>query len=152
MIVVQIDYDNIDRIWPFIEGFMDATAAETNGRFTTASLKANIPFRGQQLWVAVDEVTDKPYGAVITEVFRYPATTALNIAFAGGVDFKLWVGPLLEECQKFGKLHGCSKFEICGRPAWGKILKFMGCKPEYTLFTWDIGSGPLNITDEVTND
>lgn len=150
--MLLIDPDKIDDVWGYIENYLKQAVEHTGGRFFIEDIKANIPHRRQQLWIAYEEDEDKIYGAVISEVQDYPRLRVLSIAYAGGIEFHKWLPNLLESCQEFGKLHKCKSFEIYGRNGWGKMLEHIGAKKECSLFTWEIGSGENNVVEKENNE
>ncbi len=88
MQVSRVDTKDIETMWPFIEGYMKRAAKYTYGRFEAEDIKEGLLTKPQQLWIAFDDT--KIYGAVVTEVTKYPRMTALTVHFLAGIDFESW--------------------------------------------------------------
>ena len=132
MKVSRVDTKDIERMWPFIEGYMKKAAKYTYGRFEAEDIKEGLLKNPQQLWVAFND--KKIYGAVVTEVTKYPRMTALTVHFLAGIDFESWKDPMLKLVQQFGKDNGCTLIDSYGRPGWEKVWANYGYTKRFIFY------------------
>lgn len=132
MQVSRVDTKDIETMWPFIEGYMKRAAKYTYGRFEAEDIKEGLLKNPQQLWVAFDD--KKIYGAVVTEVTKYPRMTALTVHFLAGIDFESWKDPMLKLVQQFGKDNGCKLIDSYGRPGWEKVWANYGYTKRFIFY------------------
>lgn len=132
MQVSRVDTKDIETMWPFIEGYMKRAAKYTYGRFEAEDIKEGLLKNPQQLWVAFDD--KKIYGAVVTEVTKYPRMTALTVHFLAGIDFESWKDPMLKLVQQFGKDNGCKLIDSYGRPGWEKVWVNYGYTKRFIFY------------------
>ncbi len=132
MQVSRVDTKDIETMWPFIEGYMKRAAKYTYGRFEAEDIKEGLLKNPQQLWVAFND--KKIYGAVVTEVTKYPRMTALTVHFLAGIDFESWKDPMLKLVQQFGKDNGCKLIDSYGRPGWEKVWANYGYTKRFIFY------------------
>ena len=132
MQVSIVDTKDIETMWPFIEGYMKRAAKYTYGRFEAEDIKEGLLKNPQQLWVAFDD--KKIYGAVVTEVTKYPRMTALTVHFLAGIEFESWKEPMLKLVQQFGKDNGCKLIDSYGRPGWEKVWANYGYTKRFIFY------------------
>lgn len=134
MQVSLVPHTHIEMIWPKIESFMKGAADYTYGRFTVNDIKKDLLEKenSQQLWIAFN--SDDFYGAVITELWKYPQTKALIMHFTGGKKLLKWKQPMLEILQKFARDNGCEIIESYGRAGWEKVFKNDGYKQRFIFY------------------
>jgi len=132
MQVSIVDTKDIERIWPFIEGYMKRAAKYTYGRFEAEDIKEGLLKQPQQLWIAFDD--KKIYGAVVTEVIKYPRMTALTAHFLAGIQFETWKEPMLKIVQQFGKDNGCKLIDSYGRPGWERVWANYGYTKRFIFY------------------
>jgi hypothetical protein len=132
MQVSIVDTKDIETMWPFIEGYMKRAAKYTYGRFEAEDIKEGLLKQPQQLWIAFDNT--KIYGAVVTEVIKYPRMTALTVHFLAGVDFETWKEPMLKLVQQFGKDNGCKLIDSYGRPGWERVWANYGYTKRFIFY------------------
>ena len=132
MQVSIVDTKDIESIWPYIEGYMKRAAKYTYGRFEAEDIKEGLLKQPQQLWIAFDDT--KIYGAVVTEVTKYPRMTALTVHFLAGVEFETWKDPMLKLVQQFGKDNGCKLIDSYGRPGWERVWANYGYTKRFIFY------------------
>ena len=132
MQVSIVDTKDIETMWPFIEGYMKRAAKYTYGRFEAEDIKEGLLKNPQQLWVAFND--KKIYGAVVTEVTKYPRMTALTVHFLAGDDFESWKDPMLKLVQQFGKDNGCKLIDSYGRPGWERVWANYGYTKRFIFY------------------
>lgn len=132
MKVSRVYTKDIETMWPFIEGYMKKAAKYTYGRFEAEDIKEGLLKNPQQLWVAFND--KKIYGAVVTEVTKYPRMTALTVHFLAGIDFESWKDPMLKLVQQFGKDNGCKLIDSYGRPGWEKVWANYGYTKRFIFY------------------
>ena len=84
-------------------------------------LCAAVMMGNTQLWVAFED--EKVWGAVTTEVTRYPAKTMLSMHFLGGERFDDWYVDMLKNLSRYAKDAGCDGLEGVARFGFWKWLK-----------------------------
>jgi hypothetical protein len=132
MQVSIVDTKDIESVWPFIEGYMKRAAKYTYGRFEAEDIKDGLLKEPQQLWIAFDD--DKIYGAVVTEITKYPRMTALTVHFLAGIKFETWKDPMLKLVQQFGKDNGCKLIDSYGRPGWERVWANYGYTKRFIFY------------------
>ena len=132
MQVSIVDTKDIETMWPLIEGYMKQAAKYTYGRFEAEDIKNGLLKQPQQLWIAFDD--KKIYGAVVTEVTKYPRMTALTVHFLAGIEFESWKEPMLRLVQQFGKDNGCKLIDSYGRPGWEKVWANYGYTKRFIFY------------------
>ena len=132
MKVSRVYTKDIEAMWPFIEGYMKKAAKYTYGRFEAEDIKEGLLKNPQQLWVAFND--KKIYGAVVTEVTKYPRMTALTVHFLAGIEFESWKEPMLKLVQQFGKDNGCKLIDSYGRPGWEKVWANYGYTKRFIFY------------------
>ena len=132
MQVSIVDTKDIETMWPFIEGYMKRAAKYTYGRFEAEDIKEGLLKQPQQLWIAFDD--KKIYGAVVTEVTKYPRMTALTVHFLAGIEFETWKDPMLKLVQQFGKNNGCKLIDSYGRPGWERVWANYGYTKRFIFY------------------
>lgn len=132
MQVSQVEKEHIESIWPFIEGYMKRAAKYTYGRFEAEDIKEDLLKRPQQLWIAFDDT--KIYGAVITEITKYPRMKVVTVHFLAGIKFETWKDPMLKLVQEFGKHNDCKLIDSYGRPGWERIWAKYGYTKRFTFY------------------
>ncbi len=132
MKVSRVYTKDIETMWPFIEGYMKKAAKYTYGRFEAEDIKEGLLKNPQQLWVAFND--KKIYGAVVTEVTKYPRMTALTVHFLAGIEFESWKDPMLKLVQQFGKDNGCKLIDSFGRPGWEKVWANYGYTKRFIFY------------------
>jgi hypothetical protein len=132
MQVSIVDTKDIETMWPLIEGYMKQAAKYTYGRFEAEDIKNGLLKQPQQLWIAFDD--KKIYGAVVTEVTKYPRMTALTVHFLAGIEFESWKESMLRLVQQFGKDNGCKLIDSYGRPGWEKVWANYGYTKRFIFY------------------
>ena len=138
MNVSLVPKENIEELWPSIEGYMARAAEYTYGRTVVADIKYNLLNKDQQLWVAFDD-EGEVYGAVVTEVQYYPQMTTLVAHYLGGKKFKLWKAEMLHIVQRFARSNHCKVIESYGRTGWEKVWKDYGYVPRFVFYELPVG-------------
>lgn len=124
--------EDIDIIFPFIKDYLISAAEYTNGRYTIDDIYKDLTNLNKQLWIAYEG--SKIYGAVVTEIFKYPQKKVLLLHFTGGVEFDRWHKAILDTLKLFASSELCSAIEFCGRSGWTRLFKQDGYKPIFTFY------------------
>lgn len=132
MIVSLVKKDDIELFYPAIYDYMNKCAVYTNGRFDANDIKDHLLEHDQQLWIAYED--NFIYGAVVTEITKYPKFNALTMHFTGGIKLPKWKQAMLSTLQRFARDAGCKVIESHGRTGWGKVFKHDGYKPLLTFY------------------
>lgn len=122
----------VDSVWGEVEGYMEKAAEHSYGRYTSDAIKDVVLGGGSHLWIAYDDT--RVYGAVVTQIVRYPGITALALHFIGGIEGLKWKTPMLLMLQRFARDHNCGVIESIGRVGWLKIFEPEGATHKNVFF------------------
>ena len=134
IVTTYVPLEYIEVVWPKIEGYLKGAADYTYGRFTVADIKNSLLTTDQQLWIAYDDETEEPYGAVVTQILTYPRIKSLVMHFTGGIELPKWKTPMLAMLQEFARNNGCAVIESYGRDGWEKVFKDDGFKKRFMFY------------------
>lgn len=133
-----IPAEHIDAIWSKVEDYLKGAADYTFGRYTIDDIYDGLLTKPQHLWIAFEN--EEVYGAVVTEVFKYPQLKALVMHFTGGIDLPKWKDPMLKLLQQYARDHRCDIIESYGRRGWGNVFKNDGYKERFTFYELPVGN------------
>ena len=139
MKVSLFPYEEVEKLWPRVEPYMEGAAEYTYGRFTADDILDQILHYDHTLWAAYDEQCIR--GATVTSIIHYPRTKSLAMVFEGGIDIKEWADPMVAVLRKWAKDNGCDDIECTGRPGWAKIFKNNGHKILWHTFNLPLDTG-----------
>ena len=120
MQISLVPVEHIESVWHSVEVYMADAAVHSYGRYTSDDIKDVVLDGSRHLWVAFDDAYI--YGAVVTQIVKYPRINALAFHFIGGVEGLTWKTPMLLMLQKFARDHNCGVIESIGRAGWLKIF------------------------------
>ena len=123
MKVIAVLEEDIMKVWPQIEGYIEEAASYTNGRYTADDVR-ELLYKGRVLWIAFDESGIK--GAVVTCLNQYPRKRYLHLEFCGGTDGYTWKSDMLRTLQSWARDTECDGIEGGGRPGWERIFRLDG--------------------------
>jgi hypothetical protein len=121
MKISLVPLEHASTAWNQARHWLEPAIERCNGRWTMEHLCAAVMMGNTQLWVAFDD--DKVWGAVTTEVTRYPARTMLSMHFLGGERFDDWYVDMLKNLSRYAKDVGCDGLEGVARFGFWKWLK-----------------------------
>lgn len=142
MQITMVPYEEVERVWPSIEPYMDGAAEYTHGRFTADDILEQVLHYDHILWLAYENEIIK--GAVVTSILNYPRAKTLSMVFTGGINLDEWKEPMLDVLRRWAKDNECDSIESTGRPGWAKVFKADGHVPlwhTYELPIENIGEG-----------
>lgn len=123
MKVIAVLEDDIIKVWPEVEGYMEAAASYTNGKYTADDILETL-FKGRVLWIAFDDSGIK--GAVVTCLNQYPRKRYLCMEFCAGDEGYTWKSDMLRTLQSWARDTECDGIEGLGRPGWERIFRMDG--------------------------
>lgn len=122
--------DNIELVWPAIEGYIHSAFTKHEGDDSEESVIALLSRNEAQLWVAHNGAGIK--GAAITRIATVSNGRKICFCMAcGGVDFQEWEHTL-GDIERFARVNHCNAVRITGRPGW-KVYKKRGYKEPFVL-------------------
>ena len=124
--------EHYELVWNKISDYMEGAAKYTHGRYSAQDIKEGLYKNSWQLWIAYDD--NKIYGAVITEVIKYPRLNALIMHFTGGIKLKLWKDDMLSLLRGFASANQCKTIESHGRVGWKKVFENDGFKSKFMFY------------------
>jgi hypothetical protein len=116
-----------------VERFLAPAIELTHGRDDMTSIWRSLMLQQAQLWMAFDDETDKPKGALVTRVEMYPLKKMMNYLYIGGNDLKEWHKDMLAAVEKFARAEGCRGMELVGRRGWDRFLKESGWEAKHII-------------------
>ena len=133
--LVQIPKDNIDVVWKHCENMIADALARSNGYANASHFKQWIKDNKMQIWFLWDseqDVQDRMYGVVVTEIIQRPLQRCLNIKIMTGKHRQKWQH-LIKNIEKFAWQNQCDLLELVARPGWKRVLKPFGYKESHVL-------------------
>lgn len=129
-------------VWEDIGVLIDRAIIQTGGRFVLDDVYELVLSGAHQLWVAVDEDSEKIVGAVTSQVTVYPQTKKLILHMVGGDQLRLWKRQMLDLLHRWAVDNGCSGVEFWGREGWAKVLAEDGYVRSYVMYEYDLPVEP----------
>lgn len=111
----------MDRVWPFVSGWVDAALMESHSPVELGAIRGKIASRDMQLWGV--RAGSETVGAVVTEIYG----TTCAIPYVAGKGLSDWLH-LLIVIEAWAKRNGCTRLEGNGRVGWERALKRDGWK------------------------
>ena len=133
--LVPIPKENINSVWHHCKGLIANALARSNGYANENHFKEWIKENKMQLWFLWDseqDVQDRMYGVVITEVIQRPLQRCLNIKIMTGKHRNKWQH-LIKHIEEFAWQNNCDLLELVARPGWKRVLKPFGYKESHVL-------------------
>ena len=140
MIVLKIEPQYIDVLWPYVEPLLKKPMERTLDEITLNDVKDWLKTNLQQLWLGVNEEKEEIVLAFTTQVHVYPKQSHLRIHLTGAKDHTInnWIDSWIEPVETYCKQNGIRYIETGGRDGWTKILKDKGYKKYYTVLAKEI--------------
>ena len=135
MKITAIHPDDYQFVWADIKEYMEGAAKYTHGRYTVDDIYNELCKGNQQLWLAYD---DKVYGAVVTELMRYPRKKTLIMHFTGGIELPKWKNEMLSVLRSFAKDNECDCIESYGRKGWAKVFENDGFSSKFMFYELEV--------------
>jgi len=133
--LVLIPKQNISIVWKQCEGMIADAMARSNNYANASHFKKWISEGKMQLWFLWDkdqDIPDRLYGIVITEIIQRPLQRCLNIKIMTGKHREKWQH-LIKNIEDFAWQNQCDLLELVARPGWKKILKPFGYQESHVL-------------------
>jgi len=133
--LVLIPKENIGIVWKQCEGMIADAMARSNNYANASHFKKWISEGKMQLWFLWDkeqDIPDRLYGIVITEIIQRPLQRCLNIKIMTGKHREKWQH-LIKNIEDFAWQNQCDLLELVARPGWKKILKPFGYQESHVL-------------------
>jgi len=133
--LVLIPKQNTSIVWKQCEGMIADAMARSNNYANASHFKKWISEGKMQLWFLWDkdqDIPDRLYGIVITEIIQRPLQRCLNIKIMTGKHREKWQH-LIKNIEDFAWQNQCDLLELVARPGWKKILKPFGYQESHVL-------------------
>ena len=140
MIVLKIEPQYIDVLWPYVEPLLKKPMERTLDEITLEDIKNWLKANQQQLWLGVDEHEQEIILAITTQIYVYPKQSHLRIHMAGSKKHTIdsWINEWIEPMEKFCKENEIRYLETAGRDGWTRLLKKKGYEKYYTVLVKEI--------------
>lgn len=118
--------------WARCKPYIEAALLKSPGGYLIDDVAAGIEAGDFQFWPGAN-------CAVVTEIYHYPRSKALNFWLLGG-DLKelLAMRPYVEA---WAKAQGCTRVMGGGmaeKRGWGRVLRAFGYRPRWTIYTKEL--------------
>lgn len=131
-----VPLEHASTAWNQARHCLEPAVDRAGGRWTMEHLCAAVIMGNTQLWVAFDD--DKVWGAVTTEIVRYPAKTMLSMHFLGGEGFDAWYSDMLDSLTQHAREAGCDGIEGIARFGFWEWLKDDGFRRTSAFYEKEI--------------
>ena len=128
--LVLIAMENIGRVWPLVEPFLEKGLEQMLGEFSMDQLREMLEVGRMQLWIVDDKRRIVAVG--VTEMVPYPALARVRVVLVGGKDMASWVG-LLPKLEQWAVSLGATGIEAYVRPGMAKALEQHGFTVPYRI-------------------
>lgn len=130
-VVRQYADDDIEDIWPEIEGFVQKAMEYSQGEMTSDDV-LNLVLRGlQQVFVCF--MDGKVTAVVITEFKQYPQFKVVFMVGLAGRHFKLFFDNYGPTFFTWAEMNGAVSVEAGVRPAMQRFLRPLGFNAVYSI-------------------
>ena len=133
--LVAIPTNNIDQAWKHCESMIADALARSNGYALASHIKEWIKEEKMQLWFlwdSEDNIEDRMYGVVVSEIIQRPLQKCLNIRIMTGKHKDKWQH-LIKKIEDFAWKNDCDSMELVARPGWEKVLRRFGYSKSHVL-------------------
>lgn len=126
-------------LWPEVVRLVGPSVETSQGKFTIDDVHTGIMGDDLVLWVILQDKT--PVAFYTTRIIEYPNRRAMAMDWLGGSGVLSWRDAALDAMEQHARSNGCQHLECYGRPAWGRILRQRGWKPEYVAYRMELSDG-----------
>jgi hypothetical protein len=133
--LVPIPKENTDQVWHHCESMIADALARSNGYALAKHFKEWIKENKMHLWFLWDtenDVQDRMFGVVVTEIIQRPLHKSLNIKIMTGKHRDKWQH-LVKKIEDFAWANDCDLMELVARPGWEKVLRKFGYSKSHVL-------------------
>ncbi|MET1083306.1 MAG: hypothetical protein ABWY12_09710 [Burkholderiales bacterium] len=120
MTVIRVRPQDVAAQWKLALGFLHSAIAWTGGRFTPATVLADLELGRSQLWAAVEDA--QLYAVAVTQILIYPGGESVGVLYLGGVDSERWGDLLTDALLEYARERNCQRLELFGRKGWERKL------------------------------
>jgi hypothetical protein len=112
----------VDDAWPHARPHIASMAERSGGRFSEATLKADLDKGDKQLWLIAIDGDCK--GAVVTQIAVYATGMKVcSLIGCAGQDRADWTH-LIAVLTDWARRMGCGRMEAWARPGWARVLNW----------------------------
>jgi hypothetical protein len=87
--LVNFTKEEVEKVWPLVESLVQK-ACKTNGGYNAEHILDYLKKGTMQLWVAIDEQTNKVICCCVTELRQYPNFKVCDLRITTGEQFERW--------------------------------------------------------------
>ncbi len=118
-----IPQDHVNNVWSEVGPIIQKAVDQSPGRFDVVDILTEAMLGNVQLWIGFNEDDRKIHSAGITRIYEVPLARVLSIQWLAGSDLQQWIDEAIQTTESFARDQGCTRIEIIGREAWGRIMK-----------------------------
>jgi len=131
--VAAIRPDEIDGVWPKVEGYIDSALKHTMYEQTLEDVK-NKGLSGKYLFLLF-YCDDKIKGVITMEMYDYPTKKVAGIVHLAGENLDDWIEFADTSTKRIAKEQGADEIIIVGRKGWVRKLIKYGYNVQYMVLT-----------------
>jgi hypothetical protein len=139
--VLAIEPKDIEEMWPLAE-FQIIESLKYGGSWADAShIKENCKQNTNQLFIIYgsdDGLENKVFGVMVTQFMKVPNFKEYQVLILTGKHYKLWVDQVIKTIEAMGKLNGCKRISVQGRPGYLKSVIPHGWKVKHYHFVKEL--------------
>jgi hypothetical protein len=120
--LIAVKASDVLEAWGHAHPFVLSIAARSEGRFSEATLMADLIAGDKQLWLI--GVDGDCRGVVVTQIAVYATGMKVcSLIGCSGHERGDWLH-LVEELKRWARSMGCARIESWARPGWAKVLNW----------------------------
>jgi hypothetical protein len=134
--LVGIPSENVDQIWPLIEGRIEEACLTSRGKEKAFDIRRSAHHGEKQIWVVWDEEAKDVLAAVVTELVIYPRKKVCHIQICVGEERERWQHHT-RIIEDWAREKGCRGMSLVARPGWSRVLRKFGYETTHHMVEKD---------------
>jgi len=140
MVLHKVEQCHIEFVFPFVQHLLQKAVDTNLGETSLEDTKNNLLEGRQQLWICINELTEKIELALTTQIVYYPTQKHLQIHLTGAEPHTIdnWLHSWSKPLEDFCKENDIKFIECAGREGWIKVLGKLGYKKYVTVLVKEL--------------
>lgn len=130
--LVQIDQQNMARVWPRLLPFIENIAAHMRDKYTVDDLFTCAVLNKKQVWIAYQVENDNIMALALTEINQFPNNRVCHVVACTGHDMEKWE-ELILKIEQWAAHNKCTDMELIARPGWERGMKKFGYEKTHVV-------------------
>lgn len=136
MKITDINTEDIDTLWPFVEDFLQSALDQGQGEFELEDIHLCLITGLMRLWIAYD-INGNIVASATTEIKQFPRKKVCFVVLLGGKDIDDWLHGSLA-LEQWARENGADAIVAYTRRGLAKKLKDHGYREVYTVVQQDL--------------